>query len=218
MMATSAQVSILCVEGNPAYLPKLRANLGRISPSSEIEPSYVWIDDDAQAGHVETSAGTASISLNGDAPHNSEAIRFRSLAGILSEHPRFQNARLFKIDTDGMDAKIIMASSDLLAKVRPIIFMEYLPIGPIAVERECRAMIERLRQLDYTQFHVFDNSGNHMLRLSGSETHHLHTLNAYVRSSRMDLKPAVYYYDICAMTEDDRDISEMLLHQYLTAA
>jgi hypothetical protein len=77
-------------------------------------------------------------------------------------------------------------------------------------------MIERLRNLGYTQFHVFDNFGNHMLRLAASETDHLRALSAYVRSSQLDLRPAVFYYDICALTDDDRDISEMLLDQYLT--
>jgi hypothetical protein len=54
-----------------------------------------------------------------------------------------------------------------------------------------------------------------MLRLSASETDHLRSLNAYVRSSVRDLMPAVFYFDICAMTDDDKDISDQLLSQYL---
>ena len=99
--------------------------------------------------------------------------------------------------------------------MRPVIFLEYDPLGPIAVDRECQAMIVRLRDLGYTRFHVFDNFGNHMLRLAASETDHLSALSAYVRSSRLDLRPALFYYDICALTDDDRDISEVLLDQYL---
>jgi FkbM family methyltransferase len=215
LMAKSSDVSVLCVEGNAAYLPKLRENLARISRSSEIEQSYVGTGDVQTAGWIATSQGTASITLSEGHPQGAEAIQLRSLSSILAAHPRFEDARLLKIDTDGMDAKIVMASTDVLARMRPIVYVEYEPVGPVAVERECRAMIERLRELGYTQFHVFDNFGNHMLRLAASETDHLHALNAYVRSSRMDLIPAVYYYDVCAMTEDDRDISDALLHQYL---
>jgi hypothetical protein len=53
-----------------------------------------------------------------------------------------------------------------------------------------------------------------MLRLVGSEIHHLRTLNGYLRSGRLDVKPAVYYFDICGMTVEDRDISDELLRRY----
>jgi len=215
LMARSPQVTILCIEGNSAYLPKLRANLARISPSSEIEPNYLGTEDTHATGQVVTRAGTASIKLKEGKPQIGKTIHFRSLAAMLSAHPRFESARLFKVDTDGMDAKIILASSEVLARMRPVIFLEYDPLGPIAVDRECQAMIVRLRDLGYTRFHVFDNFGNHMLRLAASETDHLSALSAYVRSSRLDLRPALFYYDICALTDDDRDISEVLLDQYL---
>lgn len=218
LMLKDSNVSVLCIEGNAAYLPFLRNNLGRISPTSEIEQSYVGAEDAQVSAKVSTGGGTASIQLENGTAKTGGAIQLRSLSSILEAHPRFKDARLLKIDTDGMDAKIIAAASDLLSRMRPIIYTEFLPIGPIEVERECRGTFDRLVQLGYTHFHVFDNFGNHMLRLSAAESQHLYELNAYVRSSRMDLKPGICYYDICAMTERDSDISEALLEQYLSSS
>jgi FkbM family methyltransferase len=215
LMVKNTNVSVLCIEGNTVYIPLLKTNLGRVSQSSEIEQSYVGAEDVLVAARVSTGAGTASIELENGIDKGPDVIQLRSLSSILATHPRFQNARLLKIDTDGMDAKIIAASSDVLERMRPIVYTEYSPIGPLEVQRECRATFDLLARFGYAHFHIFDNFGNHMLRLSASESKHLDELSAYLRSSRMDLKPAVFYYDICAMTEQDSDISDELLRQYL---
>jgi hypothetical protein len=76
-------------------------------------------------------------------------------------------------------------------------------------------MIETLGEIGCRWFHVFDNFGNHMLRLSFDERWHLRELGAYVRSSRKDAKPAVFYLDVCALTDDDRDVSDRLVNRLL---
>ncbi len=76
-------------------------------------------------------------------------------------------------------------------------------------------MIETLGEIGCRWFHVFDNFGNHMLRLSFDERSHLRELGAYVRSSRKDAKPAVFYLDVCALTDDDRDVSDRLVNRLL---
>src|SRR5262249_54738343 len=45
-------VELLCIEGNPAYLPLLRRNLAKISAYSIVEPSYVSGDDATIRGRV----------------------------------------------------------------------------------------------------------------------------------------------------------------------
>jgi hypothetical protein len=57
-----------------------------------------------------------------------------------------------------------------------------------------------------------------MLRLSWGELHHFAELDAYVRSSRGDVKPAVFYFDLCVLTAEDADISECMLRKYTNDA
>jgi FkbM family methyltransferase len=212
LMVRSPEIAVLCVEGNKEFLPLLRENLASISPISEIEPSYVGTGEETVAGHMHTHHGTATL------VEGSGIVQTRSLAQILEAHPRFENARLLKIDTDGSDAKIVIAGSDVLSKMKPVAHIEYSPSETEERERECRAMIERLKYIGYAFFHVFDNFGNHMLRLQDEQTDHLHSLNAYVRSTRKDLRPSIFYYDICAMTAKDKDISDNLLRHYIEGA
>ncbi|MGD0641053.1 MAG: FkbM family methyltransferase [Roseiarcus sp.] len=209
LMARSPEVAILCVEGNPKFLPLLRQNLATISPISEIESSYVGAGEEAVAGCMRTYDGTATL------VEGSGTVSMRSLAQVLASHARFQRSRLLKIDTDGFDAKIVIAASEIISTMKPIVHVEYSPIGPDGAEQECRSMIECLKNAGYTLFHVFDNFGNHMLRLPAEQTDHLRALNAYVRSCRNDLRPSVFYYDICALTPEDKDISDELLRHYV---
>jgi hypothetical protein len=172
-------------------------------------------DDNQILGSVTTRFGTASIDTDERTRMSNSSVRLRRLESILTDHRRFGDAKVLKIDTDGFDAEIVMGAANVRARMRPVVDVEYSPIGSDEVEKSCRRMIECLRDVNYEYFHVFDNFENHMLRLAGSEIDHLRTLNAYVRSSRLDVKPAVYYFDICAMTADDRDISDELLRRYI---
>lgn len=212
LMARSPEIAILCIEGNEEFLPLLRANLASVSLISEVEPSYVGVDDANVSGRMLTYEGTAKL-VEGDG-----VVRVKSLSQILESHPRFKNARLLKVDTDGFDAKIILAASDVIAASKPIAYIEYSPSESPAAEAECRAMIERLKSIGYAYFHVFDNFGNHMLRVPAEQSDHLHALNAYVRSSRKDLRPSLFYYDICAIAANDADISDDLLKNYVEDA
>lgn len=212
LMARSPEIAVLCIEGNEKFLPLLRENLAGVSPISEIEPSYVGAGGEAVSGRMLTGKGTARL------VEGSGFVRTRSLAQILRAHPRFSDARLLKIDTDGFDAKIVLSASEVISALKPIAYIEYSPTGSAAVEAECRAMIERLKDIGYAFFHVFDNFGNHMLRVPAEQSDHLHALNAYVRSSRKDLRPSIFYYDICAIAAGDTDISDDLLRHYVEDA
>lgn len=215
LMAREGRVRVLCVEGNAKYIPYLARNLARISPSSEIAACYVGAGDGEIAGAVRTRSGTAAIEIADSAGSQSGTVRLRSLATILDEHASFRAARLVKVDTDGFDAKIVVGALETLARMRPLLYVEYSPVGPPEVEQEYYAMIERLGEIGYRRFHVFDNFGNHMLQLSFEERRHLRELAAYVRSSRKDVSPAVFYLDVCALTDDDVDVSDALTKKYL---
>lgn len=209
MTATDA-VPILCVEGNPEYLPFLKRNLNAISKHSEIVSAYVGATDGAMAGRIMASHGTAKL-VDGDGN-----VPTRSLPSILEDYPKFKQARLIKIDTDGQDAKIITGAIETLSAMKPVIFVEYYPLGAPEVATECREMLLALAAIGYSNFHVFDNFGNHMLRLPASQLdHHMRSLNAYVRSTQKDLRPSLFYYDICAFPSDDTDLSDKMLTRYV---
>eukprot|EP01035_Chromulina_nebulosa_P019690 gene19690-25610_t len=189
LMVRTPNVSVLCIEGNDAFLPLLRQNLATVSDTSEIEASYVGVSEGAVRGSMRTLHGTAGL------VEGAGTVAMRSLSGILDDHPQFRNSRLIKIDTDGFDAKIILASTEVLREMRPIVHVEYSPSGEPENMIECRKMISALKECGYKFFHIFDNFGNHMLRLSSSEIEKFDSLNSYVKATRENLRPSIFYYD-----------------------
>jgi FkbM family methyltransferase len=214
LLAYCDDVSVLCVEGNPGFLPILERNLAKISRTSRVAACYVGSEDATIRGRLVTAHGTAAIESDSSAA--AQSIPLRSLASVLIDHPDFARSRLVKIDTDGFDSAIILGSASVLRAMRPIIYFEYAPYGSADIGRQCEAALKTLREAGFEYFHVFDNFGHHLIRLTAAELDHFRALDAYVRSSRSDRRPSVYYFDICALTSDDADLSDALLERYIS--
>lgn len=215
MMVRERTTSVLCIEGNPVYLPLLKQNLARISASSEIEPSFIGFGAGSVSATVVTRAGTASLKME---ESNEPSVELRSLADILADHPKFRDTHLFKVDTDGFDAKIVLGALPELQRMQSILYIEYSPTADKAVDVECRTMLQELVNIGYERFHVFDNFGNHMLCLSAGEIEHFASLNAYVVNTSRDDRPTLFYFDICAVAPKDLDISDRLSALYISKA
>jgi FkbM family methyltransferase len=144
-------VPILCVEGDDRFFMLLAANAPRIG-GLELEHAFV---DAPTAARVERGAGTARlVGVRGSEPQSPETLRSKPLAQILEEHPAFREPALLKLDTDGMDVPIVLASLDLLARTRPVLFFEYDPHLGATPD-----VFERLREIGYRRLDVYENTG-----------------------------------------------------------
>jgi len=208
-MIRRPDMPVLCIEGNSAFLPYLRRNLARISNCSEVAETYVGFGHQAR-GRVQTIHGTASFVAG------NQDIQTLTLDQILDAHPRFRNSRFLKTDTDGYDPKIIMAARSAIENMKPVLHIEFTPIGERAIVAEHIEMLDMLLAIGYKWFHIFDNFGNHMIRLQGNQVSERDSLIAYIRSARADKRPSVFYFDIVAFMPEDSDISDNLLEHYLS--
>ena len=135
---------ILCVEGDERYFELLERNAPQLG---DVELERAFVEGPARAT-VERGGGTARV-----APGDDE-LPSRPLAAILADHPRFAEPALVKIDTDGMDIPIVLASLDLLARTKPVLFFEYDPhLGADP------SVFERLREAGYRTMDVYENTG-----------------------------------------------------------
>lgn len=188
-----ADVPILCVEGDDHFLPYLRSNAAGVV-DVEIDASYVATTVGLKA--VERRGGTARLVEASDP--GAEALAVRSLAEILADHPRFARPGIVKIDTDGHDATILRAASDLLAEVRPVLFFEHDPAMAAAVGADDPATIfGHLAALGYDRFLLYDNRGPLVGVRSAAEVADLE------RTSRaLDPASAQPYLDVCALADE----------------
>lgn len=203
----AAEIPVLCVEGDPLLLPVLRENVARLGSGVTIEPSFI-----GKEGLSVNLASADDLGRNASlvrATNPNGALRMRSLQAVLSDHPAFSRAKLFKTDTEGFDFDIIRGSVDYIEKARPVIFFEYDPhLKPEEQEAGLRTL-DTLMSAGYCNFIYFDNFGNFLLHCDAGRPSIFTDLDKYLGSHRK-YGVAVYYFDICAIHTEDEDIVSSL--------
>jgi glycogen(starch) synthase len=203
-------VPVLCVEGSPEFVECLRSNALQIGG---IEIDECFVGDDGETINFDQTlnqGGTASI-VNALTSNKGEKVAMRSLKTIIQNHSRFKDAKLLKIDTDGFDFSIIKASADIISASRPVLYFEYDLAFKSNAETEAIEAIKTLLKVGYEHFLIYDNFGNYLISLSRQDHERFVDLNSYLISNRRRSgTPAVYYFDVCAFTNDDRDLFETL--------
>jgi FkbM family methyltransferase len=207
LMSVGGRIRVLCVEGDPLYLPYLKRNATVIGPHVVIEECFVdsregFVDPaELDRGHGTTSAVRAlERSKNAGVP-------VRRLEQIIEQHPAFDRADLIKLDTDGRDFAIILSHQRYLEERMPVLFFEYaLQYSPTDPERALQC-IDMLLRIGYQRMVVFDNFGNRLLSTSSAEV--FEDLNRYLLSNAR-YGQAVYYFDICAIAEPNHELGDFL--------
>jgi FkbM family methyltransferase len=199
----SAEIPVLCIEGDPVMLPVLKENVARLGPGVVIEPSFVGPD-----------GKTANLDLADDLGRNASlvqaidaggSVKLRELRAILADHPEFGGAKLLKTDTEGFDFDIIRQSLEFIQQSKPVIFFEYDPhLRPDQPGGGLEA-IQALVDVGYSDFIYYDNFGNFLLHCDASNLNIFSDLDKYLSSNRRH-GVAVFYFDICALHKEDAEL------------
>lgn len=193
----------LCIEGGEDFLPYLRENARRIGPHIAIETAFVGDSATTNVYAVQsTEAGTAKLVAGGN---DSAGIQVKSLGALLAGAPGFSRPRLLKIDTDGFDFQIIMTSAALLSDIKPVLYYEYAPFEQPDGVADGIGSFQALLQAGYRHFIVYDNFGHYLIHLGMDDAAQFVDLNGFLCSNQVN-GMSVPYLDICAFTEDDRDL------------
>jgi FkbM family methyltransferase len=203
LLRQCAEISVLCVEGDPILLPILTENVGQFGPNVAIEPSFVGAEGKAVNLALADDVGR-NASLVG-AIGSEGSVKLRSLDAILADHPAFCNAKLFKTDTEGFDFDIVRSSMEFVQRSRPAIFFEYDPHFRSDEPRAGLETIEALIRAGYSDFIYYDNFGHFLLHSDTSNFRIFADLDNYLASHRK-YGAAVYYFDICALHQEDSDL------------
>lgn len=197
VVRTLCHIPVLCVEGDPRYLRYLQPNLAQYD-DVEIAPYYVGHEDGERRASIVSKGGTARLEL--DVPRGTP-VSLRTLETLTREHPRFNDVSLLKIDTDGLDARILMENSEFLRARSPVVFFEYDPrlMGVLGVDGS--SVFAFLRNVGYEGVVVWDNLGDYLLSTSTSEAGLLANLHDYFAGGY-----AHRYMDVAAFASAQRDL------------
>ena len=194
-----SRLPILCIEGSEIYYEILKENVRRLNSDVELECALVDSATVERPGRLSVEFGSATFRPNGD---NGTTSRFARLDSILARHSRFQVSKILKIDTDGMDGRILMGALEWIAEARPVLFWEHDIGRDVAAGGPGLSIFDRLLALGYRTALVFDNTGEFIEQVSLDARLQLADLSDYLPGGEQFYG----YCDICAFHEEDLDL------------
>jgi FkbM family methyltransferase len=202
MIDANTQLAYVCVEPDLEFFGLLQKNIERIlavCSGAKIETinslagksvQNVGLVGSAGTKHAVVGAGTqASVTID-------EMLRDRNLPTV----------RLLKSDVDGFDFDVLNSAEGLLQSARPILFFECQYLLDFQRD-EYMATIEKLHDLGYANWCVFDNFGALMVQTADISV--IRQLIDYVwRQNFGKSTRTIHYFDLLAwVSEDDQVVS-----------
>jgi FkbM family methyltransferase len=191
---------VLCVEGDPYWLPFLRENT---AGDARISIADVLVTAEASEGLAPVRAlGTTRL----EATKSGQGLAAISVADLAVTFPPASPVRLIKSDTDGYDARLVPALLDAWSDSVPSVFFEYDPAltakaGEPAPLRVWRELLDR----GYDDYFVWDNFGVLLGHFDPrSIDAQLDTLVRDVEAHRY------HYWDVLAVHRSDDGVSRAL--------
>jgi FkbM family methyltransferase len=199
IVGAHSRLPVLCIEGSELYYEFLQANVRRLQADVELELALLDSSDAQTPGNPNVQFGTANFrpgSPNGAVQH------FSRLNAILEKHPRFRTSKVLKIDTDGVDGRILEGALDWIAAAQPVLFWEH-DIGRDAdLQGPGLRIFERLFNAGYATALLFDNTGEFIQTISLDNHQQLAEISDYLPGGEQ-----LYgYCDICAFHVQDADL------------
>jgi FkbM family methyltransferase len=147
---------VLCIDGDPHWLPFLQRNTAH---DSRITVEAALIVPDSSIGPVAAvrdGAGTTRFAAG-----EGEAVTLQLTADELrARHPDFARLRLIKSDTDGYDTRLVPLLARAWADAAPVLFFEFDPgLAAQAGDTHAQRVWDELAALGYTHGAAWANTG-----------------------------------------------------------
>jgi FkbM family methyltransferase len=197
-----SNLPILCIEGSEFFFELLKENIRQLKGETELECILVDSASAERKGSLSVEYGTASFHTDSN---EGTSRRFARLDSILARHPRFQSSKILKIDTDGMDGRILAGALEWIGAARPVLFWEHDIGRDAAAGGPGLNIFERLLKIGYRSALVFDNTGEFIQTVSLDARQQLAELSDYLPGGEQFYG----YCDVCAFHEEDLDLCSL---------
>jgi len=190
MVQNNPFLKFICIEGDKQFFKLLEKNVNTIKKEYNCDVTLInsLIGKNISCLELKGKNGSKNAIL-------SENNRlFTITLDEIVENSQIKNIQLIKIDVDGFDYDVIESSINIIAKFKPIIFLEcqidfeYQKVGFLNV-------FEKLKKFEYTNILIFDNLGN-LITQTNNFSILYHMINYIYNQKRVGGIVTIPYYDI----------------------
>ncbi|EKD95369.1 MAG: hypothetical protein ACD_24C00508G0004 [uncultured bacterium] len=193
-------VPILAVEGDKKYFRYLIKNTAKVS---DIRAINTYLGNIIEKTTVRSTSKHGTLNLI--TGKKSLETKIDTLDHLLTAHNNFRHSKLYKIDTDGFDTKIIKGSLNYIKNAKPIIFFEFVPDLLFANDENPPDIFRIFGRLGYKKMLIYDNLGDFIISLDFIDRDKIEDIVNYF-TGWGEKK----YCDIVVFHKDDVDIFNKL--------
>jgi FkbM family methyltransferase len=204
-IACFARNPLILVEPSEAFLPYLEKNIAQIPNSTRVVRAMI-VGNSTADGHLEVLNGSARF------------VRRQSVGKLVeltqTTLPQLINGDicLLKIDTDGFDYDIILASAQWLAAHRPALFFE-MEVSSQETLLRFESVVNTLSQSGYIRYLVWDDPGFFLLSCDTVEA--VCDLGRYLYEiGRHPYRKSIFNFDVLAVHERDLTVAKEIAEFY----
>jgi FkbM family methyltransferase len=208
MVSENTASKYICIEPDQAFFDELVSNITRIK---KCHPGLDVITVKHLVGNSLSNVSLEGVGGTRHAVVGKGTQTAKPLDEILADIA-CPPVKLLKIDVDGYDYDVIDSAQDLLVSQHPVLFFEcqydfdYQKMG-------FKKTIAWLNSIDYTNWTVFDNFGEIMLRTN--DIQQLYQLIEYIwQQNTNSASRTIFYFDILANVNDDKKFVSDALSTY----
>jgi len=166
---------------------------------------YTLIEKDGTATAVKVQNQDNAVEKN------SKILDKTSLTQLAKSQDSQFRLRLLKTDTDGMDWDVINSGLEIIKDAQPIIFFECDPQHAEAF-LAYQYTFEKLNNLGYHNFYVFDNYGEYVCSLNK-----VSPLVDFMRYCYTQDQRTIHYIDVVACVAADAALVESAINEFNSA-
>ncbi len=198
LLTDNPAYKVVCVEGDGPSFKLLSENFGK---NQNVSLQNVFLGNKAETIEIVSSKEGGSLKLNDNDGNIKNKISITTIDSLLAGG-KIAKPKVFKVDTDGYDYRILQGSKKYLFETKPALYFEYDNTYLATNGDKGLDIFTFLKECGYEHVLFYDNYGRFFLSATVNDTKLLNELDRYI----MNRKGGFAYYDIVAFHSADNDI------------
>lgn len=196
LVRSLSNIPILCIEGEKHFFDCLRDNMKQFK---DIETVYCFLGEEDGISSFRRIGSDTSLYLESSLGDN---LEIQKLDTCLKNKRGFIDAKVFKIDTDGFEMKILRGASEYILRAKPTLFLEFSPPHYQLAGENPLALFDLLASFGYKCVLIYDFKGLLVTCVSLDDTQHIYSLCDYI----CQRESSIPYFDLAVFHETDQDL------------
>jgi FkbM family methyltransferase len=202
IIMSEVKTEFICIEGDRGVFDILKENSAQFKNVKVINQYLGEFEEEFEA-EIEKKGWNSTIKKSDANSQEKVVVNIKTLDNLLAGEENINNFKLFKVDTEGYDVKIIRGAQSYLKSAKPVICMEYNRHNMTAIGEDGLSTLFLLEAMGYNKILIYESEGRLILSTSLREKDLIEDLHEYIDG----LKSTIYYFDFCIFHECDNDLA-----------